>query len=526
MPGRPNVFAGRRWVAPRRHKQARFPADPDIGFARLDGSYAAIYFILEGHHQDWLDWAGPQAEQLHADGRGFEHRAHYNTGTYRHEWRAHRDPDPVPLELALDHPYQGLVAMWIEAEPGVRQPELDTWFGRQFLDWLPGSPVACVSSWSVLPLASEPGFMSRAAEPNTVRRLQLHFVDTDPLDCWDRYREFGGRVEASGLAHVVRRALHPDTGRDRPLPRRALVVGRAVRGPTPIRMEDDVQFWCNLTFVDLELLPELCRKAEELGFDGVAIGEHLVTFETQYNQYLYTDDGQLYWQPETHWVDNWVAFAALAQHTTTLRFINSVFVLPLRDPLSVAKAISTAARFSDDRITLAVGVGWQKAEFDIVGQSFSNRGKRADEMLEIIPRLMAGEMMEYHGQYYDFPRLQMSPAVGQPVPIMVGGNSDAALARAARHDGWYGTQENTAAMPAIVERLRAERRRAGRPDDTPFDVLVAILDLTPARVVELEDIGVTMLSTTTPALTEQGYRHVDLKTAIADLERFAESYLR
>ncbi len=193
-----NTLAGSRWVATRRHKAARIASDPGMGFPVDAGSYACLYFVLDGHHNEWDAWAAPAMHALYAEDRGFAARTHYNTGFWRADWRAYRDPDPVPLELALDHRYAGMVALFIE--PG---EELDGWFDAELPAWLAGSPVAAVSSWSHIPLSEKkPDFI--AVDPaETRRRLQIHFVEGDPLECWERYRDLAARLEAAGAGRVV-----------------------------------------------------------------------------------------------------------------------------------------------------------------------------------------------------------------------------------------------------------------------------------------------------------------------------------
>ncbi len=129
-----------------------------------------------------------------------------------------------------------------------------------------------------------------------------------------------------------------------------------------------MKFWQSLAFVELDQMVELARFCEEVGFHGVSYGDHLVTTKDQVDEYLYRDSGNIFWSPETHWPDPWVLTAALAQATTTLHFLSTIYILPLRDPLIAAKALSTAAYLSGDRVTLGAGVGWQKAEFEMVGQ--------------------------------------------------------------------------------------------------------------------------------------------------------------
>ena len=152
-----------------------------------------------------------------------------------------------------------------------------------------------------------------------------------------------------------------------------------------------MKYWQVMALVDMDELPVLARKAEEFGFEGVALADHLVTFETQYQAYDYSQDATVLWYPETHWPDPWVEIGALSQVTTALKFMTTVYVLPMRDPFSAAKAIATAARLSDNRVVLGAGIGWQKSEFDLAGHKFADRGNRTDEMLDIIARLMAGE---------------------------------------------------------------------------------------------------------------------------------------
>ena len=215
-----------------------------------------------------------------------------------------------------------------------------------------------------------------------------------------------------------------------------------------------MKFWQSLAFVEMDQMPELARFCEELGFHGVSYGDHLVTTAEQVDDYEYGDNGNILWNPDTHWPDPWVMTAALAEATTTLHFLSTIYILPLRDPLSAAKAVSTAAYLSGNRVTLGVGVGWQKAEFDMVGLDFKTRGKRTDEMLEILPGLVSGRMTEYHGRFYDIPKVKMSPGTTEPLPIMVGGYAPAALTRAARFDGWMATSHEENDIYPLLDNLQ------------------------------------------------------------------------
>ena len=254
-----------------------------------------------------------------------------------------------------------------------------------------------------------------------------------------------------------------------------------------------MKFWQSLAFVEMDQMVELARFCEDLGFHGVSYGDHLVTTKNQVDEYLYRDGGNIFWNPETHWPDPWVVTAALAQATTRLHFLSTIYILPLRDPLSAAKALATAAYLSHNRVTLGAGVGWQKAEFDMVGQDFHTRGKRADEMLTILPQLLSGEMTEFHGEYYDIPAVKMSPGTTAPLPIMIGGCAPAAMRRACRFDGWMAISHEEQEIYPLLEALQAIRREEGCADQ-PFDIWTGVKNPGDGTHERLAAAGVTMVN--------------------------------
>lgn len=285
-----------------------------------------------------------------------------------------------------------------------------------------------------------------------------------------------------------------------------------------------MKFWQSLAFVELDQMTELARFCEELGFHGVSYGDHLVTTAQQVDDYLYGDNGNIFWNPRTHWPDPWVMTAALAAATTSLHFLSTIYILPLREPLSAAKAVSTAAYLSDNRVTLGIGVGWQKAEFDMVGQDYTTRGKRTDEMLEILPGLVSGEMTEYHGRFYDIPKVMMSPGTTAPLPIMIGGYAPAALARAARFDGWMATTHEENDIYPLLDNLRTARVAQGDAE-RPFDIWTGVINPGADTHQRLAEAGVTMVNGTN-FLDESG------KTTLSSiddkkrrLEHFAQRFL-
>jgi len=288
-----------------------------------------------------------------------------------------------------------------------------------------------------------------------------------------------------------------------------------------------MKYWQVLAMTDMDQIPALARKAEELGFEGITLGDHLITFQEQYESYPESEDAIIRWYPETHWPDPWVQFAAIAQLTTRIKFLTTIFVVPMRDPFSVAKSVSTAARLSNDRVILGVGIGWQESEFHLMDRAFRDRGARTDEMLEVIRLLMSGEVVEFHGRHYDFPALQMAPGTRKPVPFWIGGYSEAALKRAARHDGWVGSIHDLDGLGNIMRRLRDERAALGRSMND-FNTILAVSGTGGAKDLyrRAEDLGVNNIYKDA-WLDARGRASVlSLEEKLAEMERFAERFLR
>ncbi|OHV03411.1 TIGR03619 family F420-dependent LLM class oxidoreductase [Mycobacterium talmoniae] len=221
-----------------------------------------------------------------------------------------------------------------------------------------------------------------------------------------------------------------------------------------------MKFYISSAFLDTGEIVEIAKAADELGYDGMAIPDHVVNLETLATPYPYTRDGQRRWQPFTDWPDPWVLVGSLAQATTRLRFVTTVYIPAMRDPYSAAKAIGTAAYLSGGRVELGVGVGWCEEEFALMGQRFAARGKRTDEMLELMRALWAPGWTEFSGEFYVTPKLEMTPTP-PPIPIYVGGLSEIALRRAAANDGWIGDLIKTDRAIEVAGRLRALRTENG-----------------------------------------------------------------
>jgi probable F420-dependent oxidoreductase len=285
-----------------------------------------------------------------------------------------------------------------------------------------------------------------------------------------------------------------------------------------------MHFVISTSFSSVADLKKLAITADSFGWEAMSFSDHVVNPEKLNTPYPYTKNGERRWQPFTDWPDPWVMIGALASITTKLKFTNNIFVLPMRNPFLVAKAISTAAIISDNRVIPAIGVGWSKDEFELLQQDFHTRGKRADEMIEIMRLLWTGELVEYQGNHYQFPPLEMNPAPSAYIPIWVGGISNAAMRRAARiGDGWVTDLQTSEDILASIAKIQQYRREYGR-EDRPFSVMATPSDaFTPDAYRRLEDGGVSHILTQPWPFYHGDTQDLDKK--IDGIKRYADDYI-
>lgn len=202
-------FSNRRWVATADLKAARFPADnTTVANPATAGSYLAVYWVDAASLGDALGWSSRQVYDLYGAGRGFEHRRHAHTAIYTFQGAHYRDADPVPIELALQHPYSALLSVHVDRADGVRQDDYAAWLVASGAAELLGaeSPIATVGLWRpVVPRDAGTGAapMELGTGPGTIQRTcHTCFVDGDPAEALERARRFAAAVDASGKATV------------------------------------------------------------------------------------------------------------------------------------------------------------------------------------------------------------------------------------------------------------------------------------------------------------------------------------
>ena len=225
----------------------------------------------------------------------------------------------------------------------------------------------------------------------------------------------------------------------------------------------------------------LAVHAERLGFEGLWFGEHYVIPKTYAGHHpsrketpadqndardkaIIGDDVRIY--------DPWFLLGAVAGATKRLKIGTAICIVPMNNPLILARHTATAHDVSGGRFLLGAGAGWLKEEFDAVGVPFEERGSRLDETIEILKKAWAGGYFSHAGKHWAFDELQISPHAVN-VPLVCGGNSGPALRRVARvADAWLNS-----AMITIEEALQLRdtieaARRAQGTQNRPFTYFV------------------------------------------------------
>jgi probable F420-dependent oxidoreductase len=270
----------------------------------------------------------------------------------------------------------------------------------------------------------------------------------------------------------------------------------------------------------------LAQAAEEAGFDSMVVPDSICYPEESDTKYPFNPDGTREFLDGKPFLEPFSVIPAMGAVTSTLRFVTFVVKLPIRQPVLVAKQVSSTAVLTNNRLLLGIGTSPWPEDYTICGVPWEGRGKRMDEQVEVIRGLMGGEFFEYHGDVFDIPSVKMSPAPSVPVPILIGGHHEAALRRAALSgDGWLHGGGDPADLPGLLDRLAVLRKEHGT-EDKPFEVHVISLDAySPSGVRRLEEMGVTdvIVGFRWPYVPEQDTE--TLQTKVDALRGFADTVI-
>jgi probable F420-dependent oxidoreductase len=242
-----------------------------------------------------------------------------------------------------------------------------------------------------------------------------------------------------------------------------------------------------------EVIRAVAIAAEAAGFATLWSGEHVVMVDEPASRYPYSPDGQIAVPAAADWLDPLLGLSYTAAVTSRIELATGVLLLPEHNPVLAAKQAATLDVLSGGRLTLGVGIGWSAEEFAALGIEFSRRGPRTAEYVAAMRALWADDVASFSGEFvrFDAVRVNPKPVRARRIPVVVGGNSDAALKRvAAFGDGWYGFNLTVDAALKRAAALAGYCRQQGRRLDK-LTVAVALADGSPAALPELAHAGVT-----------------------------------
>jgi probable F420-dependent oxidoreductase len=240
-----------------------------------------------------------------------------------------------------------------------------------------------------------------------------------------------------------------------------------------------------------DIIDEVARCAEMAGLATLWAGEHVVMVSESDSRYPYSDDGRIAIPADADWLDPLVALSFAAAATSRIRLATGILLLAEHNPVLLAKQTASIDVLCGGRLSLGIGVGWSAEEFAALGVPFAGRGRRVDEYIAVLRTIWRDSVASFHGEHVTFEAIHVNPKPvnDRRIPIVVGGNGDSALRRAAAlGDGWYGFYlgvDETLERLATLQRLCAERGRERRSVRTS----VALLETSPSDVPRLEAAG-------------------------------------
>ena len=275
-----------------------------------------------------------------------------------------------------------------------------------------------------------------------------------------------------------------------------------------------------------EYYAPLAQAAERAGYTSMTVADSLIYPRESDATYPYTDTGDREFLEDKEFIETMVLVTHLAAVTSTLRFTPFVLKLPVRPPVLVAKQASSIAFLSDNRLGLGIGLSPWPEDFVAMGVPWARRGKRMDECMDILRGLTTGDFFSYDGEFFQLPAMKQTPAPTQPIPLLVGGHSEAALRRAVlKGDGWMHAGGDGDELDRLLARI-AEIRKAEGVEDRPFEIHAISYDAySPDGVRRLEDKGITdcIVGFRVPYI--KGPDTEPLAKKVEHLERFAEDVI-
>lgn len=273
-----------------------------------------------------------------------------------------------------------------------------------------------------------------------------------------------------------------------------------------------------------EAIRAFASKAEELGFHSLWMTDHVALPVDVVSKYPYREDGKFFWPAETPYLDTILTLAWASAATERITVGTSVLIASWHHPLNTAKAFATLDTLNGGRTVVALGTGWMREQFEIFGVPFETRGRRTTEYIRLLKHLWTADLIDFHGDFYDYSGFKFYPKPAQPgsIPLWCGGKSDGVLRRvAAVADGWHPLYIAPDELERKLETLSGYLAENGRSlDDITLSarpVTQATMDA--ATIDRYAKLGVSTL------IADTSFEHDSLAGVLGELDRLADELM-
>jgi alkanesulfonate monooxygenase SsuD/methylene tetrahydromethanopterin reductase-like flavin-dependent oxidoreductase (luciferase family) len=279
------------------------------------------------------------------------------------------------------------------------------------------------------------------------------------------------------------------------------------------------------SMTNIEYYVPMAKAAEEYGYSGVVIPDSLIYPAASAEKYHYTDDGGREFLENKPFLESFIHATAVGVSTTKLEMTFNVVKLPVRPPVYSAKLAASLATLTNNRFNFGVGLSVWPEDYVAMGVDFAKRGKRFDECIAIVRGLTNGGFFEFHGEFYDLPAMKLNPVPSKPIPILIGGYSDAAFKRAAHNDGFMFAGGGADTLETMIAKINQNRKEAGT-DKKPFRIFATTMgEIGLDAVKRNQDLGVTDMPVAWRNMYAVEADSQTLQQKLDDMKRFADNVI-
>ncbi len=270
----------------------------------------------------------------------------------------------------------------------------------------------------------------------------------------------------------------------------------------------------------------LAKEAEATGFHSFTLPDSICYPKDADSKYPYNDDGSREFLDGVPFIEPFSLIPWMAAVTTTLEFSTSVLKLPIRNPVILAKQVTSVQVLTGNRFVLGIGLSPWKEDFLATGTDYASRAKRMEDIIAILRGLSTGDYFGYESEHYNFPPIKLCPVPTVPVPILYGSHSDPGLRRAAKLcDGWISAGGHMNELADMIHKLKSQRKEFGR-EAAPFDIKVMGPEVyNPESIKRLEGLGVGECLVAFRDAYAGGPDDRTLESMIGEMHHYAETVM-